>query len=404
MRWFKKKTDNSHAEPALEPRSLDEPTAALLQPPSGVTPLEESLAKEGLGHEIADEEFPIEPVAERTLAAINAAPLEVGSNAAPSTPAEAEAAAPTPLVKKKNGLLGKLTELATAKRGHKLKHSALPIRVIIGYLPEVTERDALEYAVGIAEKHFEQMGMAFFDAHKYANGFAYEVHEGGPGKAYLPDIIKYFDSLGAYRTGELNAVVLRTATRFVEVQRMREGLAAIILPESSTMAPTEWLEATASMRPAVNKRTALLVAGAALFVTGFVAMIVTSMLTRYQPYEPMPEQKVEFINATNMPFGQWPQLETVPRTSYVKALRYRNSRWEPPELATTAPPSSASTPSAPVKSGPGAAPELPPPGGGNAPKALQPAPLSLGTKGAQSGGQPVPLQVAPAAPLKGNIR
>jgi len=293
-----------------------------------------------------------------------------GSDAAASTPAVveetagadqaltdvAETESQTPVKTK-----GKKEKAPKVKK-EKHKFSAAPIRVVIGFLPEVTERDALEYAVGIAEKHFEQVGMSYFDAFKYGNGFAFEAHEGGTGKAYLPEIIRYFDAQGAFVPGEDVGAVIRTATRSVEVQRTRDGLVAVILPERDATPTSDWLEPTSSMQPAINKRTGFLVVGAALFTTGFIAMIITSMLTRYQEYDPAPEPVRHRIEAGMLPIQQWSRIEAVPSGSFVKALRYRNGRWESPEivaLAAVAPAHSSAPPAASAPGAPGA-PSVPP--------------------------------------------
>jgi hypothetical protein len=237
---------------------------------------------------------------------------------------------------------------------------ATPIRVLIGYLPEVTERDATEYAMGIAQKHLEQLSLAAYDVFEYARGYAYEVHEGGAGRAYLPSIIEYFKSHGPYRTGEEVSVVLRTATRKVEVQRTRDGLAAIVLPESSEAQPTEWLAPTSALIPALNKRTGLLVGGAALFITGFLAMVVAALLARFQPYlDPPPAQAFE-PRLQDLPAGQWERLTIIAGTpgSYVSALRFRNGRWEAPEVTQVAEPQA---PPVPPAAGTPAAAAPPPP-------------------------------------------
>lgn len=217
--------------------------------------------------------------------------------------------------------------------GTKARRPTAPIRIVVGYLPEVTERDAIEYATGIAEKHFDQLGLASYDAFEYAKGYAYEVHEGGPGRAYLPQIIEYFNSQGPFKTGEDVKVVLRTATRKVEVQRTREGLAAIMLPEASEAQPTDWLEPGELLIPALNKRTGLLVVGAAMFASGFLAMVVSALLARHQPYVDPPPAAVVELRFQDLPSAQWPALTAIAEGTYVRALRYRNGRWEAPEVS-----------------------------------------------------------------------
>ncbi len=232
----------------------------------------------------------------------------------------------------------------SSRKASRPKYSAIPIRVIMGYLPEVSERDAREYALGMAEKHFEQIGMAYFAVFEHERGFVYEIHEGGDGLAYAPEILKYFESQGPYRIGEHVSVHLRTATRMVEIERLREGLGALVLPESSDAQQTEWLVGTDKMEQALNRRTGLLLAGAGLFVTGFAAMLVAAFLARYQPYEEPAPVQTEYINAQDLPLSQWSRLESVQAPNYVRALRYRAGKWEAPEVATDA---AAATP-APV--------------------------------------------------------
>jgi hypothetical protein len=276
----------------------------------------------------------------------------------------------------KSAKQGKLKSMSSrsTNRNEKPKFLAVPVRVVIGYLPEVTERDALEYAVGLAEKHFEQIGMSYFDAFKYGNGYAFEAHEGGSGKAYLPEIIRYFDSKGTFRPGEDVKAVIRTATRAVEVQRTREGLAAIILPERDETPPSDWLQPTTNMQPAINKRTGFLVVGAALFTTGFIAMIFTSMLTRFQEYEAAPDPVVQRIDITQLPNQKWSELTRTPADKVVHALRYRNGRWETPELRpvpAAAPATNTATP--PPAPGAGSVSAPPPAGAVLPPATVAPA-------------------------------
>jgi hypothetical protein len=253
----------------------------------------------------------------------------------------------------------------------KRKVSAVPIRVLIGYLPEVTERDARDYALGVAEKHFEQPAIAHFDAFKYGEGYAYEVHEGGEGFAYLPSIIQHFNEQGPYQTGEKFEVVLRTGTRMVKVIRQRVGLQAVLLPESSQVEAGDWQPSKEKLQSALNQRTGFLVTGAGFFVAGFFALIVGSMLTRYQPYESAPPPTVTYVNFEDLPVAQWSKVQGLSSSEYVSKISYEHKHWMQPVIQT------ADTPPAPAT---GSAANTP---------ATPPAP-------AQVGGASVPPQGLPA--------
>lgn len=202
----------------------------------------------------------------------------------------------------------------------------LPIRILMGFLPSVTAGDAAEFALGVAEKNFDQPGIAFFDAFAYKDGYVYEVHEGGEGKAYAPAVIRHFKALPEFAAGESHAVVIPTATRSVRIERTRAGLQTVLLPESSTQAPSEGLAPTVKMRPAISKRTGVLIGGAVLFVSGFFGLLF-SLIARIPVYEAPPAVPVERVDYARLPSAQWQRLLLVPPERYVKALRYENGAW-----------------------------------------------------------------------------
>lgn len=212
--------------------------------------------------------------------------------------------------------------------------TALPIKVILGYFPDISHRDAFEYAQGIAEKHFEQPGMVHYGAFEYDTGYIYEVHEGGEGLAFTPAILKYFKSQGPFKVGENLFVTIKTATRLVEVQRLRNGISAILLPEATPRQPTPWLRAVGPLTPALNRRSAFFKVSATVFASGILTLLVSGTVFRLQPYDLTIGPKVQTISTATLPRTQWSALSNVAPGFYVKALRYRSGKWEAPELTS----------------------------------------------------------------------
>lgn len=278
------------------------------------------------------------------------APVAAGrqETAEPSStePARASMAAGTPLHQVDEGVRGGLAAEETSSRarlarlfktrstgdGRHPERPVVPIAILFGYLPDVRERDAQEYAIGYAAEFLQTQASVFYEVFPYRQGYAFEVQQGGNGKAFLPGILKHFDSLGEFVAGENSRLVISTATRQAEVYRTREGLDFVLLPEGSNKEASDWLTPSTSMTPVINRKTGFFVASAALFATGFIAMMVTGMLTRYQEWEPAPPPHVAFVKLQDTPAGQWSRLQNVPSTSYVKALRFRNGTWEQPEV------------------------------------------------------------------------
>lgn len=67
---------------------------------------------------------------------------------------------------------------------------APPIQVLIGWIADASKKDVLAHAYGIAEDQLATMLSAWIAITPYRNGYFYEIHEGGVGKAYLPGIIE----------------------------------------------------------------------------------------------------------------------------------------------------------------------------------------------------------------------
>lgn len=246
--------------------------------------------------------------------------------AAKSLAVEVEQEAP------KQGFLRKVFGKKAASE-HDAGKESIPISILFGYLPDVREQDAVEYALGYAAEFMQLHGMVYFEAFPYRQGYAFEVQQGGNGRAFLPEVLKYFNSKGDFVPGENVSVVIHTATRQAEVYRTRDGLDFVLLPEGTTKEITEWLKPTSAMTPAINRKTGFFVVGAVMFATGFAAMMVSSMLTRFQEFEPAPPVQVEYVKLADTPSGQLSKLSNVPENSYVKALRYKNGAWEQPEFA-----------------------------------------------------------------------
>lgn len=215
----------------------------------------------------------------------------------------------------------------------------LPIRVVLGYLPEVSVKDAREYAQGVAKNHFEQLSLTYVGAFKCDKGYVYEAHEGGNGKAFTPEILEYFNGLKSYATGEQESVVIKTATRYVEVIRMREGLTSVLYPEASEPAATEWLVGGKQLSALLNRRTRFFGVSSIVFVTGVLAFLLSGAFFRLQPFDTTVSAKREVITTTTLPRTQWSQLVGTPSGFYVKALRFQNGKWLSPEMTSNDAPS-----------------------------------------------------------------
>lgn len=247
----------------------------------------------------------------------------------------------------KKSFIGKLFRKSTvapesgSKRKPSKPHKAespasVPIQVLMGYLPEVSERDALEYAMGIADKYVTQVGLAFYAATKFGGGYIYEVHEGGSGKAFGPELVRHFTEAGPYQADAPQVVHIKTAQRMVEVTRERDSVGVVLLPDDAEVQSPDWLRPRKAMTPGIPRRKGMLYAGVGLLISGTIAAGLTGAFFRLQGYALAPDQPVVAVSADVLPSQQWNQVRSVPLEpgEYVKALRYKDGKWQEPERSS----------------------------------------------------------------------
>lgn len=69
-----------------------------------------------------------------------------------------------------------------------------PITVVLGFVPEATRNDALQHAAGYAEDHLDAPENAWLALSEFKDGYFFELHEGGDGLAYLPQITEQLNT------------------------------------------------------------------------------------------------------------------------------------------------------------------------------------------------------------------
>jgi hypothetical protein len=228
--------------------------------------------------------------------------------------------------------------LAEWHRGHKGR----PSQVFIGFLPDVTKKDAIAFAIGVAQRHSSNLVNTAYAVYPHNSGWAYEVHEGGPRRGYLPRILKEFEEQTGGPITDESLVTIETAQRRVRVERTQTGLTAFLMPERFRASQTPWLEPGPRLEPAVPLRGALVAFGAMIFVTGFLALVAT-LMTRPAPMPLNAAAKVA-VPYESLPISQWAKLvETYSKGGVVDSLRWRRGQWVIKQAGTDSDPSNSNT-------------------------------------------------------------
>ncbi len=202
---------------------------------------------------------------------------------------------------------------------------SIPFRVVIDFM-EGTKRkgDAEAFARGFIEHHFDSPGDSWYYVQPYPGGYAFEVHEGGRGKAYLPNII---ETLEVNPTAVLSVPMAR---RNMQIKKSLNGTyTAILLPEGLETEEAHAMEATASRSMSRLKTTGLgiFTFGSVVFAAGFIAFFSALLMVFLDP------AGIFFGGSRNTEFQQLPiqQWKTLTSSSndqsYVKNLSFTNGKW-----------------------------------------------------------------------------
>jgi hypothetical protein len=205
--------------------------------------------------------------------------------------------------------------------------TSIPYRVVIDFLEgTLRKQDAIAFARGFIEHHFDAQNNSGYYVAPYVGGYIFEVQEGGSGRAYLPGILQVLDENPAA------SACIQMARRVLEVKKSSTGAyTAILLPEGTEPQNPDKVfpEPSAKLIPFQRSGMAALIVGGAIFGIGFLALFLTTVvyLVEVSGLMAPPMAKVDYAA---LPLTQWQSLMNVggeKSNSYVKAIKYANGKW-----------------------------------------------------------------------------
>lgn len=227
----------------------------------------------------------------------------------------------------------------------------LATNVLFGFLEGVDRRDAEAYARGFARRSLKTAERCWYSTEPLWSGFLYEVHEGGPGRSFLPDLAREIDA-------NPGGVALVPSGRRVFELTVRNGRpVGALLPEAKSrevrmhmtvMLPTArvdgqpfgvmipaWvaegqvrfrtIRATRRMKR-LRQPVALPVALSAVGFAAGLGVLVAGTAAYFGSPHRVPQARA--VTLDRMPHRQWEGvLGAVAATSYATKLEYRDGKW-----------------------------------------------------------------------------
>lgn len=226
-----------------------------------------------------------------------------------------------------------------------------PVKIVIDFLDGITsKKDAVAYARGFIESHFDVPALSGFYTMRFGNGYVYEAHEGGSQRAYLPRILKIIED------NPTATVSVRAGKRVLQVSRgPRDSFNAVLLPEELSSYLENVIdpeEEGPALTPYEIPNMAWLVAGIVIaFLGALIFLICAGMFVTDQ----FARKPAEFVMtpADKLPMRQWDTiLKSLQPGYYIAAMRYQDGNWQVDVKKAEVNPEA-------VKSQPAAKPQLP---------------------------------------------
>lgn len=201
-----------------------------------------------------------------------------------------------------------------------------PIQVLIGWIGESSRKDVLEHARGFATDHIEALDSAWVTMAELRGGTLFEIHEGGGGSAYLPELIEELsrdpDQVLWVPSGtKLNRVVTVSIVENRPFSMMLNEAESARVRTSGQM-PIDRTGRMGRLRP---RGTKVLVVGGTLFSIALCALISSAFLSARIDQQPIPSLP---YTAGTLPHGQIISLSDALREDrWVSRILFEDGSW-----------------------------------------------------------------------------
>jgi len=197
-------------------------------------------------------------------------------------------------------------------------------KIVIGWIePGGTKRDAVDYAKGFAQRHFDSADASWYAVLPFMEGWLYEVQEGGSGKSYIPGVVKAL-SIGSEESW------IRVGDRVMSVG-LREGRPYCVLMSEDDSRLKEGdphrLTASGKMQRVVKRGSGVLYSGLTVAVLGFSFFLGAAGFHYIRDEYP---PTLREVNLELLPHKQWERVGNVPPNLFVERLELLpgEERWQ----------------------------------------------------------------------------
>lgn len=195
--------------------------------------------------------------------------------------------------------------------------SNLPTTVLFDKVGDIDKNQVADHCRGLINKYFTNTLESYFYIKKVDGVWYCEIQEGGPGKAFLPELLKSFSGKDVPE-----AVYIPSATRYVKVVNEEDGMQILALTDSES--PDGLIiKATSRMSPYESDSRGIALFGLTFFTLSLITMIAlffTFKSVESFHYKPQADKFLTFHT-------QYLRMESLPQDRFINKVEYKDGKW-----------------------------------------------------------------------------
>lgn len=209
-----------------------------------------------------------------------------------------------------------------------------PVVALAGWMPGVARQDVIAYVKGVAEEELTAHDACWWAVHKVGDGWAWELHEGGPGRAFIPS------ALAAFGRGA-ESVIVPTVTRDLQLKPKGDGFEDLLLTESDRRDPTEGVGYIGRRCQPLRSRGMGFAALGAVALAAGVSVLAAGVLHRETMHADATRAYGRAVAARDggakplgaaevakLPMSRLATVLAVPEDQFLEALVFKDGKWE----------------------------------------------------------------------------
>lgn len=226
-----------------------------------------------------------------------------------------------------------------------------PNTVLFGYLEGVARRDADGYARGFARRVMATAERVWYQTEAFYTGYLYEIHEGGAGRSFLPDLIAALETepegtvlvpsgrrvfeisvrngrpTGAMLTEERSQRVQRQLALILPAEQTGGSSYGVLLPAVAPLSRARFhiVKPTKRMKRLAPESQPLQFLSIGVLVSGLSLLTIGTGSCLWSLAHAGIDHGLDF---ERLPHRQWPSaILAAAGAAYVTKLEYKDGRW-----------------------------------------------------------------------------